>query len=198
MLGRAKGQSLVEGLIALPIFLLFCAALVQLVWLLLAQHLLNSATRYVALQESVKPGSSLEQQAVFLSRMKPLPGRGYVVPLISVLEPELALVQNADLTETDAGQYLHDMDYVHIQLQERTDQQAEAWLKLAVVNVEVKWCFPLRVPWVSEVVNVVDWFADQAHQAYCAGYGQMGTPHFPLRSVSKVPLKATREWQPQL
>lgn len=192
---RQSGQSFLEGIIALPLFLFFCAALVQLLWMLLAQHMLNSATRYMALHESTSPGSVIEQQAAFLARMKPLPGRGYVVPLIDVIAPEQAQVEAARLTREAEGEYLQELDYVHIQLHQRNEEQAEAWLALAVVPVRVRWCFPLRVPWIADVFMHFDFFSEMEHRTYCEAYGFSGAPHFPLYAVSRVPLRASRLWQ---
>lgn len=193
---QQRGQSMIEGLIALPFFLFFIAALVQLIWMLLAQHLLNSAARYVALHESTVPGSVLEQQAVFYSRMKPLPGRGVVIPLIDVLQYDQEQLDLARLARQQNEGYLQELDYVHIQLHQRNEEQAEKWLEVAVVPVRVRWCFPLRVPWIGSVFLQFDRLSEVEHRAYCQAYAVAGTPHFPLYAVSRVPLRATRVWRP--
>src|SRR5690554_7534570 len=84
---RHRGQSLVEGMVALPLFLLFVAAIVQLIWLLLAKHLLVSATSYVALYAAIKPEDTLNQQAVFMQRIKPLQ-QNLPLPRIELVLPD--------------------------------------------------------------------------------------------------------------
>ncbi|RUO43828.1 hypothetical protein CWE15_01100 [Aliidiomarina taiwanensis] len=188
-----KGQSLVEGLVALPLFFLLAAAIVQLIWLFLAQQLLISATSYVALYAATAPEDTLAQQAVFQQRIKPL-GQHVPLPHIHLVLPDKKQAQAVADYNANTQTFTLDPVYAKLQLKEKYDvslEEAEQWLQLSNLEVQVRWCFKLKVPVVAKLIK----------KAFSQGDGACGVEsllltgvYVPLTSTAKVPLHRKREW----
>lgn len=194
-----SGQSSLEGVIVLPIFLFLAAAGVQLIWLLLAKHILLTATSYVALYAATAPEDEIGQQLIFQQRIKPVQRDDFVVPKIRLITPEAELTRKAADYNAETDMYAFDPEFVSLQLQERLESgndSAEEWLQLSNVRVEIEWCFRIRVPGMGVLLR----------QAFNRGLFNGGTGcetydvlkggyYMPLRAGANTPLHTKRQWR---
>lgn len=190
---RQQGQSFVEGLVVLPIFFFVAAGIAQLIWLLLAQHLLVSATSYVALHAATAPNNTTAHLMVFKQRMKPL-RQSLPLPSINLIRPNKEQAQAVAEYNVDTNTYALDPEYARLQLKEKHDlsaEKAEKWLQLSTLQVEIRWCFQLKIPIVDQVFQHA--FTDTEGECALENILYPGV-YIPLTAVAKVPLHRKREW----
>lgn len=194
-----SGQSSVEAVVALPIFFFLAAAGVQLIWLLLAKHILLMATSYVALHAAVAPDDIAGQQLVFQQRIKPVQRDNFVVPKINLITPAAALTRRVADYDAQTGNYTFDPAFASLQLGEQANkglENAEQWLRLSNVQVHIEWCFRVQVPGMGVFLEA----------AFNRGFFQGGTGcdiynllagnyYIPLRAHASAPLHVKRQWR---
>lgn len=196
-----SGQSSVEALIVLPLFFFLAAAGVQLIWLLLAKHILLSATSYVAMHAAVAPQDRIGQHLIFQQRIKPVQRGNSVVAQIHIVTPSPELSRSVADYDITTGDFFIDPAFASLQLQERAEQgeeQLEQWLLLSTLQVEIEWCFRLQVPGIGPILLA----------AFDRGWLQGGTGcdmynlvaghyYIPLHARVNAPLHAKRQWRLQ-
>ncbi|MCO4322018.1 TadE/TadG family type IV pilus assembly protein [Aliidiomarina quisquiliarum] len=195
----SAGQSSVEAIVALPLFFFLAAAGVQLVWLLLAKHILLMATSYVALYAAVAPDDSTGQQLVFQQRIKPIQRGNLVVPNIKLITPAAELSRNVADYDAQTDNYTLDPAFASLQLGEHASnsiESAEQWLQLSNIQVQIEWCFRLQVPGMGAILEAA--FNRGVFQGGtgCDIYNLLPGRYFiPLRAKANAPLHIKRQWR---
>lgn len=189
------GQSLLEATIAIPFFLTLVGLLGQLIWMFFAAHHLQSTAVHVANAISVQLDKSLEHQAIFAYHMKPFMRYGYIPPSIRLLPvaPELAK-QHADY-DKKTQEYQIDPNFAAVQLSQIDKKDAEGWMRLHYIDVEIAWCFPLRVPVVNQILYDLLW-RFKSEQFLCTMSGLATSGYYTqLKTKVRVPLHSQRIWK---
>ncbi|RUO21144.1 hypothetical protein CWE08_06005 [Aliidiomarina iranensis] len=149
------GQSTVEGTITLGLFFLFLAALVQLIWLLLVQQMLQattlSATRVGARSNMDKAAMQLLVQ----SRMQSIPGMELHLPKITRLAPSDGDIKQYGRFNKSTQEYRLPTEFPAVSLSLLGREEQERYLKLRVLQVEIIYCFPLQVPLAGAFINAI-------------------------------------------
>lgn len=208
-----QGQSSLEAFVVLPFVAVLGLVGVQLLWLLFAQHILLSATSYVALYAATAPTDTIGQQLVFQQRIKVIQQDALILPQIRLVSPSAELSRQFAYYDPSTQLYEFDPAFAHLQLAEQKKlgtERVEKWLQLSVLEVEVTWCFRLRVvELVAGGANFVQgffptgWVNKESNRgeknlllAPCALYqASSGRRYFPLRAVVKTPLQSKRQWR---
>lgn len=188
--GRTKGQGLLETLLALPLLVFFIGGLMQLLWLLLAQQMLQAATLYMAREVSHDDYSLLGLQAVFWERMLPLPGRSYALPDIRLVQPSQHTARQYGVYDEERKAYRIDRAFLLQRLAalEAEPEELEEALASLVVTLEVNWCFPMRVPVVNRVLQEILYPNRYWSSRWCLASGHAG-PEIRLRSRATMPIR---------
>ncbi len=189
--------------IVLPLFLLVISAGIQLIWLLLAKHILLTATSYVALYAAVAPADVTGQQLIFQQRIKAVQRGDLVVPKIHLITPDADLSRRVADYEVKTQDYSFDPSFATLQLREILAKSklegvlnAEEWLLMSNIQVEIEWCFRIRIPAMGLLLQ----------QAFHKGVLQGGTGcelysvlkdgyYIPLRAVARAPLHTKWQWR---
>ncbi len=197
--GLSRGQSSVEALVVLPMFFFLAAAGVQLVWLLLAKHILLMATSYVALHAAVAPDDIAGQHLLFQQRIKPIQRGNFVIPKITLVTPAAELTRRVADYDAQTGSYTIDPAFASLQLGEHANnsiESAEQWLQLSHVQVQIEWCFRLQVPGMGAFLKAAFNRGFFNGGTGCDIYNLVpGRYYIPLRAQAKSPLHVKRQWR---
>ncbi|RUO25215.1 hypothetical protein CWE09_00260 [Aliidiomarina minuta] len=166
---KCKGQSMLETLIVLPLFLLMLAAAVQGLWILLAQQMLQAASLHVVRQASLTGGDSLAMLQVLESRMRPLPGSRLHIPDIKRLHPSDRLIREQGDRVVSEGRVFYQLssDFAGARLASLHETEREAWLRARIFKVGITWCQSLLVPMMAQTLQPFLRSSTSPAQQYC-------------------------------
>lgn len=191
----ATGQSMLEMLIVLPLLTFIGFALIQLLWLFLAQQMLQTATVFVTRQASLDGGNIIRQMETLYRRMEPLPGKATHVPLVIRLHPSNEQVRRyGEDTLKNGERYLRmPTDFSLVRLNNLRFDEREEWLRARILQYEVVWCQPLRVPVAAPVMAYFLRYTLDDKQQYCNLQGAGREPMKAITAKAAAPLQAPLE-----
>lgn len=166
---HGRGQSMLETMLVLPAVLFFLAAAVQLLWLLLAQQMLQSASLHMVRQAALDNSNLLRMYQVLEKRMRPLPGNVLHVPFIRRTHPQDEdIMRYGDyLIEDGEEYYTLDTRFALARLDIMPEDEREHWLRARYLQYEVVWCHALKVPVAASVLAYFLRYSLDIHQQYC-------------------------------
>lgn len=190
---------MVEMLVALPLIIFIAFALIQLLWLFLAQQMLQTATVFVTRQSSLDGGSLIRQVETLYKRMEPLPGKALHVPLVIRLQPSAQQIRRyGEEVRINGQRYmrLHN-DFALVRLDNLRFDEREGWLRSRVLQYEVVWCQPLRVPVAAPIMAYFLRYTLDDKQQYCNLQGTGREPMKAITAKAAAPLQAPLDipWQ---
>lgn len=189
------GQSMLEMLIVMPLVVFVGFALIQLLWLFLAQQMLQTATVFVTRQSSLDGGNMVRQMETLYRRMEPLPGKAVHVPLVIRLQPNSEYVRRygEDIIK-DGQRYLRlSTDFPLVRLDNMRFDERQHWLRSRIVQYEVVWCQPLRVPVAAPIMAYFLRYTLDDKQQYCNLQGAGREPMKAISARAAAPLVAPLE-----
>lgn len=192
-MSRQHGQAMLETLVALPLALLALAAVVQILWLLLAQQMLQAASIHAVRQGSLDGMNQGRMLQVLEKRMRPLPGKALHLPRIERLHPDDAMIKENGKLVRDGQRSFYELasDFSSARLHQlENDEQREAWLRARILQIEVTWCQPLLVPLVAPVIAPVLRRSAHPAQAYCNVQSVARRPMLAIRTQATAQLVA--------
>ncbi|MGX5914545.1 TadE family protein [Aliidiomarina sp. Khilg15.8] len=169
-MSKEQGQAMLETLVALPLAILLVAAVAQMLWLLLAQQMLQSASIHVVRQGSLDGMNQVRMLQVLEKRMRPLPGKALHLPHIERLHPDDNMIRKHAKRVREGRDLVYELssDFSSVRLHELDNDEArEAWLRARILQIEVTWCQPLLIPIVATVVAAVIQRSANPAQQYC-------------------------------
>lgn len=190
---RSHGQAALETLLALPLVLLVVAALAQILWLFLAQQMLQSASLHVVRQGSLDGMNQAAMLQVLEKRMRPLPGRALHIPRIRRLHPDDEMVRGQGTKVRKGSRQYYELasDFSSARLHELDDDEArEAWLRARILQIEIIWCQPLLVPLAAQLIAAFNAVTAEASQQYCNAQSLMRRPMMAIRVQAAAQLVA--------
>lgn len=194
-----RGQSMVEVLVALPLIIFVAFAMIQLLWLFLAQQMLQTATVFVTRQSSLDGGNLIRQVETLYTRMEPLPGKAVHVPLIIRLQPSAEQIRRyGEEVRVNGQRYLRlHTDFALVRLNNLRFDEREGWLRSRIVQYEVVWCQPLRVPVAAPIMAYFLRYTLDDKQQYCNLQGAGREPMKAITAKAAAPLQAPLDipWQ---
>lgn len=166
---RLRGQSMLEMLWVLPLVMFLGCATVQLLWLFLTHQMLQSATVFMVRQSSIDGARTTRQLETLYQAMRPLPGTAMHVPLIIRLQPsDSAIIQYAEPVTVEGQRYYRlTTDFNLVRMQGVRYDAREAWLRSRIIQYEVVWCQPLKVPIAAPIMAYFLSYSVDAKQQYC-------------------------------
>lgn len=166
---KYKGQSMLETMIVLPLFLLMLAAAVQGLWILLAQQMLQAASLHVVRQASLTGADNLAMLQVLESRMRPLPGIRLHIPEIKRLYPSDQLIREQGEQVFSDGRVFYRLstDFAAATLATLSETEREAWLRARIIKIGITWCQSLLVPMVAQTLQPFLRGSASPAQQYC-------------------------------
>lgn len=192
-MNRQHGQAMLETLVALPLVLLVLAAVVQILWLLLAQQMLQAASIHTVRQGSLDGMNQGRMLQVLEKRMRPLPGKALHLPRITRLHPDDAMIKKHGKRVRDGQRSYYELasDFSSARLHELdTDEQREAWLRARILQIEVTWCQPLLVPVVAPIIAGFLRRSANPVQVYCNVQSIARRPMLAIRTQATAQLVA--------
>lgn len=192
---RNSGQSMLEMLIVLPLLTFVGFAVIQLLWLFLAQQMLQTATVFVTRQSSLDGGNIVRQMETLYRRMEPLPGKAVHVPLVIRLHPSSEQVRRyGDEIVKDGERYMRlSTDFTLVRLNNLRFDAREEWLRARILQYEVVWCQPLRVPVAAPIMAYFLRYTLDDKQQYCNLQGAGREPMKAITAKAAAPLQAPLE-----
>ena len=190
---------MVELLVALPLITFVAFALIQLLWLFLAHQMLQTATVFVTRQSTLDGGNLIRQMETLYKRMEPLPGKAAHVPLVIRLHPTAEQIrQYGEEIHINGRRYLRlHTDFSLVRLGNLRFDEREGWLRSRIVQYEVVWCQPLRVPVAAPIMAYFLRYTLDDKQQYCNLQGAGREPMKAITAKVAAPLIAPLDipWQ---
>lgn len=176
-----RGQSMLETLILMPVLTFVLLAVVQLLWLFLTHQMVQSAAVHMTRQASLDGGNLLRKMETLEKRMRPLPGKAAHVPLVNRLHPtnEQILQYGEQFIRQGQRYYRLSTDFSLVRMDNLPAEVRENWLRARIVQYEVVWCQPLKVPVAGPVMGYFLRSDKDNKQHYCN-----------LQAVGRGPMKA--------
>lgn len=179
------GQSTVEAAVSLMLFSVFIATMVQLLWLLLAQQMLQattlSASRFAAKSNIDSAGMNLLIQ----NRLRAIPGIELHIPKIMRLHPTNEDIQQYGIYHSDSGRYRLPAEFPEVSLSLLNIEEQEGYLQVRVLQMEIIYCFSLRVPLAATLIKQVTKYSE--NDIYCQ-LQQRAKPMLGIRTRATIPL----------
>ena len=196
MRAMVKGQSMLETLILMPVLTFTLLAAVQLLWLFLTHQMVQSAAVHVTRQASLDGGDFIRSMATLEKRMRPLPGKAAHVPLINRLHPsdEQILQYAEQITRQGQRYYRLSTDFSLVRMENLPAEVRESWLRARIVQYEVVWCQPLKVPFAGSVIGYSLRLSKDDAQRYCNLQALGRDPMKAVTSRAAAPLIAPLEF----
>ncbi|WP_194757331.1 hypothetical protein [Aliidiomarina indica] len=181
------GQALVEGMLALLLFVLIGAAVAQILWLFGIQQLSQAATLYAAKQGA---RTNLETTSIrfhYGYRMRGIPGVNPALLALDRLHPSDALMTQMSERSGSGTQVLTD-DFHGPRLQLLSPEQREAYLDARILTIAVRLCVDLKMPIAGKLLSSAQAFATGAQPCGWLGYA-LAAP-FEVRTQATVPIES--------
>ncbi|EGN76325.1 TadE-like protein [Idiomarina sp. A28L] len=182
----AIGQSTVEAAISLLFFCIFIAITMQLLWLLLAQQMLQattlSASRFAAKSNVDLVGMNLLIQ----NRVRAIPGIELHIPKIKRLRPTDEDIKELGIYYSDSKGYRLPAEFSEVSLSLLNRAEQEKYLQVRVLQMEIIYCFSLRVPLAATLIKQVTKYSE--NDIYCQ-LQQRAKPMLPIRTRATIPLE---------
>lgn len=196
MARKDTGQSMLETLIVMPLVVFLLLAVVQLLWLFLTHQMVQSATVFVTRQASMDGGNIIRKMETLEKRMRPLPGKAVHVPLVIRLHPtDQQIIQYADEVIRQGQRYYQlSTDFTLARLHNLPADMREHWLRTRIVQYEVVWCQPLKVPVAAPIMGYFLRYTLDDKQQYCNLQGVGREPMKAVTSRAAAPLIAPLEF----
>lgn len=189
--GLQVGQASVEGAVTLLIFSTFMALLLQLLWILLAQQMMQSTTlqltRYVA-----TGGDSVWERAAIQHRLlRQLPGYVTHLPRMQRLLPSDETIRDFGEYDREKDKFRLPADFIALRAQQLDSLAAQEQALLAyVLQQEIVYCMPLHIPIAGAIIRqLYATVADSSAQLYCDILTLTSAPTIPIRTQASVPLE---------
>lgn len=176
-----RGQSMLETLLLMPLLVFLLLAIVQLLWLFLTHQMVQSTAVFVTRQASIDGGNMLRHMETIEKRMRALPGKAVHIPLVNRLHPtDEQIIQYGDEIMRQGQRYYRlSTDFTLVRMDNLPADMREHWLRSRIVQYEVVWCQPLKVPVAAPVMSYFLRRTVDDKQQYCN-----------LQAVGREPMKA--------
>lgn len=183
MTRRIRGQSTLEALIIVPLVVFLGLAAVQLLWLMLAHQMLQSASVFVVRQSSMDGANLARQLETVYRRMQALPGKAIHVPLVIRLYPTNEQIREygEEIVKDGHRMYRLTADFPLVRLHNMPVDEREHWLRSRILQYEVVWCQPLRVPVAAPIMGYFLRYTIDDKQQYC---NVQGVGREPMKAIS--------------
>lgn len=177
----ARGQSMLETLIMMPLLVFLLLGVVQLLWLFLTHQMVQSAAIHVTRQASLDGGDLVRKMATIEKKMRPLPGKAAHVPLVIRLHPtDAQILQYGEQINRHGQRYYRlTTDFTLVRMDNLPGDMREHWLRSRIVQYEIVWCQPLKVPVAAPIMAYFLRYTLDDKQQYCN-----------LQAVGRAPMKA--------
>ena len=190
--GRLQlGQSTLEGAITLLLFVSFMLILIQLMWLLLAQQMMQSATIQITRYFAAGGSSSAELMVMQQRLLNPIPGYSMHLPRIKRLQPSEETIRQFGEYDVATDRFRLPADFIALRVQQvLSEEERERALLAYVLQKEVIYCMPLHVPLAGGIIRQLNsQLGDLAAQLYCDALTLSSAPKIPIRTRAAVPIE---------
>lgn len=183
---HSNGQSTAEAAISLLFFSVFIATIIQLLWLLLAQQMLQattlSAARYAAKSSANQSGMLLLIQ----NRFRKIPGIDLHIPEITRIRPTDEDIRKYGRVEQPSNRYRLSSEFPDLELSLLTPEEQELFLKARILQLEITYCFSLRIPLAGAIISQAAKFSK--NNLYCS-IQERNRATLPISTGATVPLE---------
>ena len=214
---RHDGQALVESLIVMPVLLLTVLLLLQLVWIAFAHATVQTATNYSARAGAVNHGSRTAMERTFVAGMASLVPQWFAqlppataerwqtqlaatarqwahfqwAGKLQLHRPTAAVFREQAEHRYDlvAQQQVQELAIDHASLRLAAASDPEQWQADRMLEIEIWWCMPLRIPLAAVVLVTLKNFRASAAQQFCQSRQMLtGQPMWALEHRVTQPL----------
>lgn len=185
------GQGTVEGAVTLMLFTTFVALLIQLLWILLAQQMMQSATLQIARYVAAGGESIAERVAMQERLLKPLPGYKTHLPRMKRLLPSDETIRQFGKYDAAKDSFRLPADFTALRVRQLSSEAEQEQALLAyVMQQEIIYCMPLHVPIAGAIIRLLyNGVSDSYAQGYCDVLALTTAPTIPIRTQASVPLE---------
>lgn len=187
-----QGQSTLEGVVGLFVFAVFFALLLQIFWILLAQQVMQSATLQAARLGSASSMNLLPMRILIFERLQVVPGIQLHIPKIERILPTDDTIAAVGVYDNQRKRFKLEVDFAHIRISELPKSQQENYLTAQLLQIDITYCFPLRVPLVAAIIMAMP--HPESDRLYCQAQERGNYVMLPIRTTATVPLE-TALWQ---
>lgn len=187
-----NGQSTLEGVVGLLIFATFFALVLQVIWILLAQQIMQAATLQAARVGSSASMNLLPMRVLIFERLKIIPGIQLHIPKIERILPTDESIAALGVYDEERKRFKLEVDFPYVRMQGLTKEQQENYLTAQVLQIEITYCFPLRVPVAASIIMLS--VQNNIAALYCQAQAQGSYAVLPIETTATVPLAAAL-WQ---
>ncbi len=210
---------MVEAVLILPLVAWLVLAALQLVWIFWAQQLLANTSHYVLRAGQLHHGDMAMMRQVLATGMaatqvntsgaalnaeESVREHVWRATAQALLHSRLAaqiriLTPTAQQTQTYSErrydlrlqQWVQEIAIDHVAARLHETQDADAWLAARQLQLEIWWCFPLEVPWVSGVLQQSRRWRNHPAQQFCQlREAAVGKPLWPLIVQRQGPMQS--------
>ncbi|RUO38781.1 hypothetical protein CWE13_03880 [Aliidiomarina shirensis] len=179
---RWHGQSMLEVAISLFFFCVFIATITQLLWIFLAQQMLQATTLSAARFAAKASMDNAGVQMLIQNRIKAIPGLQIHIPKIQRVAPTDEDVKTHGIYDARNKRHRLPAEFPELNLSLLTREEQEKFLQLRVLQIEIEYCFSLRVPLAATLIKS----ATKA-SIHCQ-LQQRNKPMLPIHTKASVPL----------
>lgn len=194
-LSKQQGQVMTESLVVLPILALAVLLLAQLIWIALAHATVQTATNYSARAGTLNHGLRSVMEKTFIAGMASLVPQWFAQLPPATTERwqaqlkatarqwahfqwagKLQVHQPTQQTLQEHGEWRYDLvtkqqvhelavDHAVVRMAAAVDPQK--WQTQRMLEIEIWWCLPLRVPMAAKVLATLKNARASAAQKFC-------------------------------
>ena len=190
--GLNKGQSTLEGVVGLFVFATFFALLLQILWILLAQQIMQSTTLQAARLGSASSMDLLPMRILIFERLKIIPGIQFHDPKIERILPTNETISAVGVYDDQRKRFKLEVDFAHVRIRELPRSQQENYLIAQLLQINITYCFPLRVPLTAAIIVAMS--QSELDRLYCETQNRGSYVMLPIKTTATVPLE-TALWQ---
>lgn len=209
--GRYKGQAVVEALLALPLLLFISFAVLQILWLIWAQQMLQVASAQAARAAALQQGQVAVAEAELAAAMLGVEPQalasmrsGATVELgRAYLQQRLWVKQIAALKIMEFGEAERQLavtkdkqrviPWSHLPLRYQLSTQPELEQRARTLTLRIRWCQPLRLPLIGTFFSWVAAQSKHPAQRFCQARQQLvGIPLWGLQHQVSSPMLSDR------
>ena len=190
--GNNKGQSTLEGVVGLLVFTTFFALLLQILWILLAQQVMQSTTLQAARLGSASSMNLLPMRILIFERLQVIPGIQFHVPKIERILPTNETIAAVGVYDNQRKRFKLEVDFAHVRIRELPKEQQEQYLTAQLLQIAITYCLPLRVPLAAAIIMTTP--QHESDRLYCQAQNHGSYAMLPIKTTATVPLE-TALWQ---